>query len=727
MFAEAGRAFAERAEAISRRFERIPLTLSFRTVSPLLTAVDHVFADPSQTPGLTSALQAVRHLILRQGASGVFELWDREPVEAVEPAPAFKPLEETTAASPVRRLAERIAAQVADWLESGERLAAEDRPIRASDILVLVRKRAPFAPEMVRAFKRRGIAVAGADRIVLGDHIAVQDLVSVADFLLLPEDDLALANILKSPLFGLADEDLMAFAPDRPGLLWSALLKVAEREERFRPAAKQLKKWRAQADFSPPFEFFANLLDRDGGRARLIGRLGADAGDAIDEFMNLALKYDEQAPPSLQGFVTWLAESRREIKRDMEHGRDEVRVMTVHGSKGLEAPIVFLPDTCSGAASGQRDPLTGLADAAIVPGGEAFAWAVKGTSKSEPIEAARAREKALAQEEHNRLLYVAMTRARDRLYVGGFDNRTKKGTADGSWYDTIERGVEGVLLEAQDAAGRRVRRLFSEQTVPPDSRGHEVTAAIQPAPLPDWAGRSAPRESNLTIPIAPSRIEPAPVGQEGDWPGLSELRDQLRPPLEPASRSPVTLSREQSIERGTLTHALLEHLPDLPVDMRAAAARRFLDTRGRDLSEAVRGEIAAKVLTVLEDPQFAEAFGPASRAEVSVAAVVPAPGGKGPALRISGQIDRLVRSDSGVTLIDFKSNRQPPTTPEAAPQAYLMQLAAYRLVVGQIYAPAGHSLDTISAAFLWTDAATLMPVPGPLLDMAQTRLWEVPS
>jgi ATP-dependent helicase/nuclease subunit A len=184
MFAEAGRTFAERAEAVSRRFERVPLELSFRTVYPLLTAVDHVFANPSATPGLTSAQEAVRHLVLRQGAAGIFELWDREPVEAAEPTPAFEPLEETTTASPVRRLAERIAAQVGEWLEKGERLAAEDRPIRASDILVLVRKRTPFAPEMVRAFKRRGIAVAGADRIVLGDHIAVQDLMSVADLLL---------------------------------------------------------------------------------------------------------------------------------------------------------------------------------------------------------------------------------------------------------------------------------------------------------------------------------------------------------------------------------------------------------------------------------------------------------------------------------------------------------------------------------------------------------------
>jgi ATP-dependent helicase/nuclease subunit A len=726
MFAAAGRTFSERAAAVMRRFEPVPLTLSFRTTAPLLKAVDHVFSDPSRTPGLTSAAVSVRHLVLRQGAAGLFELWDREPVEDVEPVPAFEPLEETSASSPVRRLAERIADEVADWFARGERLASEDRPIRASDILVLVRKRTPFAPEMVRAFKRRGIAVAGADRIVLGEHIAVQDLMSVADFLLLPEDDLALANILKSPLFGLDDDDLMAFAPSRPGLLWSALLKAADGDERFRPAAEQLKRWRSQADFSPPFEFFANLLDRDGGRARLIGRLGADAGDAIDEFMNLALNYDEQAPPSLQGFQTWLGESRREIKRDMEHGRDEVRVMTVHGSKGLEAPIVFLPDTCSRAASGRAEALAALTDGGINPdGGDAFAWAVSGSSKSPPIAAARQHENDLAQQEHNRLLYVAMTRARDRLYVGGFDNKTKSGMAEGSWYDTIEKGLEGVLVDGQDTAGRRVRRLASPQTVPAKDSGHDVTAQIAARALPDWASRPAPREANLTVPIAPSRIEPAPSDDEGEWPSLSELRDQLRPPLEPAMPSPLVLSREQSIHRGTLTHALLEHLPELPRDTWQAAATRFLDVRGEELGQAVREDISAKVLMVLQDPQFAEAFGPKSRAEVSIAAVIPAPDGKAPALKVNGQIDRLVRTETGVLIIDFKSNRRPPPTAEAAPLSYLMQLAAYRMVVQRIYEGSGIGLENIETAFLWTDAATLMPVPGDLLNGVQTRLWKV--
>ena len=200
---------------------------------------------------------------------------------------------------------------------------------------------------MISALKLRGIKVAGADRLVLTEQIAVQDLMALGDFLVLPEDDLALAAVLKSPLIGLDDDDLLALAPKRQGSLWQELVARAGTSARFGKAAETLKRWRARAEQVAPFELYAGLLDGEDMRARMLARLGAEAADAIDEFLNLALAYDDGAPPSLQGFLSWLRDGTREIKRDMEQGNDEVRVMTVHGAKGLEAPIVFLPDTCS--------------------------------------------------------------------------------------------------------------------------------------------------------------------------------------------------------------------------------------------------------------------------------------------------------------------------------------------------------------------------------------------
>ena len=716
MFAEAGARFAEGAVSSGQAFHRVPLTVSFRTVEPLLQAVDHVFANADRTPGLTASAAAVRHLALRQGQAGLVEVWPTEETEEPSPTPAFQPLDEPPVGSPITRLADRIAATIASWLATGERLVSQNRAIRPSDILILLRKRKPFAPEMVRALKRRGIAVAGADRIVLTEHIAVQDLMALADFLLLPEDDLALAVVLKSPLFGLDDDDLMSFAPYRKGALWSAFLAAARANERFEPAAEQLKKWRTQADFSPPFEFFSRVLDRDGGRRRMLARLGPEAADALDEFINLALTYDEQSPPSLQGFVSWLRDGRREIKRDMEHARDEVRVMTVHGSKGLEAPIVFLPDTCSAAAAGPPEPLAPLSpEHAFAP--SALAWAISGSKGAEVVAASREMARAEARAEHNRLLYVAMTRARDRLYVAGFEGRQKKVSED-SWYATITSALDDQLQDAEDVFGNPVRRIETSQTADHEAGESTALGAVDVAQPPDWAERPAPREPTLTVPLAPSRVEVPEAEDDQDGAALSEMRDAAAPPMQPPAPSPLSLGRSGGLLRGNVTHALFQYLPEIVPVRREAAAERYIEAYAKELPPRARAGILREVMTILDDPDFAEAFGEGSRAEVPLVAEIPQPSGRGPVLQIAGQIDRLVVRQSDVLIVDFKTNRQAPKEPEGIAKAYLLQLAAYRLAVRQIFPQ-----HDVKAALLWTEVPKLMLVPSDMLDRFETDIW----
>ncbi|MEQ1671826.1 MAG: UvrD-helicase domain-containing protein, partial [Hyphomicrobium sp.] len=437
-FAEVGRRVEAMTKQASALWRRVPLNLSFRTVQPVLDAVDHVFADAGKTPGLTAGDKTIEHIASRFGQSGTLEIWETEkpgPAEDIDP---WLPLDENaTEKAPANRLAERIAATIGDWLTRGVKLVSEDRPIRAGDILILVRKRNPFAVPMVAALKARGIAVAGSDRIALTAQIAVQDLLALGDFLTLPEDDLALATVLKGPLFNLDDNDLLAIAHGRKGTLWRALLAAADTMPEFKPAAETLKRWRSKADFTPPFEFFSSVLDRDGARTKMLHRLGPEAADAIDEFLDLALAYDDANPPSLTGFLANLRAAEREVKRDMDHIRNEVRVMTVHGAKGLEAPIVFLPDTCttmSGDGAGTR--LLKMPDAprpSTLP--PPVIWQVKGTSKVAAVRAATLAKDARETQERNRLLYVAMTRARDRLYIGGFEG--KNGRAANCWYDAM--------------------------------------------------------------------------------------------------------------------------------------------------------------------------------------------------------------------------------------------------------------------------------------------------
>ncbi|MGH6814204.1 MAG: double-strand break repair helicase AddA [Hyphomicrobiaceae bacterium] len=707
MFADAGARFARLAAAVARPWKRVPLILSFRSVPSILDGVDSVFADPQRTPGVTTA-DSLRHVALRSGQAGMIEIWPLEVPVEVEPAEPWSPLEEIAVEPPAVRLAARIADTVSGWLQRGERLASEDRPIRPGDILILVRRRRPFAEPMVAALKTRGIAVAGADRMWITEQLAVQDLMALGDFLLLPEDDLALATVLKSPLFEFDDNDLLAIAPGREGSLWRALWEKSREAERFAAAVETLKQWRQQADALPPFEFYAGVLDtRDAAgrsaRTRLLVRLGPEAADPIDEFLSRSLAYDENSPPSLQGFLAALRQAQPEIKRDMEHGRDEVRVMTVHGAKGLEAPIVFLPDTVwSSKNPASRKMLLKLSDRGWpVHFGEPLAWSVKGSGQLDPIdEAKEARQRADA-EERDRLLYVAMTRARDRLYVAGFTGT--KAPDPSCWYELIRSGLSERLVDATLPDGRQVRRLQTAQTRPCETPRGGTARVPSPQPLPEWAQRRAPPEPQLVVPLAPSRLAALAAAEAG----------------EPAP-SPQVLSEDNRLLRGSLTHALLEHLPKLPSKSWERAAAGFLVKRAAPLPHDVRASIAAEVLAILRDPAFAPVFGPHSRAEVALVAQISRPAGEGPDLQIAGRIDRLARLENEILIIDYKTNRPAPKTIEQVAPASLYQLAAYRLALSRLFGPI-----PVRAALVWTYGARLMRVPPAVLDDHQQRLWDL--
>jgi ATP-dependent helicase/nuclease subunit A len=715
MFAEVGGAFAQQAGRAGLPWRRVPLTLSFRSVAPLLQAVDRIFADATRTPGLTASAGKVEHAAHRAGHAGLIEIWPTEKPQTLEQQEPWSPLADADVSSPIARLATRIADEIQGWLKTKEMLPSEGRPIRASDILILVRKRAPFAPAMVSALKLRGIKVAGADRLRLTEQLAVQDLMALGDFICLPDDDLSLAAVLKSPLLGFDDDDLLALAPGRKGSLWQQLLLAAGKNARFREAAETLRRWRARAEQIPPFEFYAALLDAESGRARMLKRLGSEAADPIDEFLNLALAYDDGAPPTLQGFLGWLREANPEIKRDMEQGRDEVRVMTAHGAKGLEAPIVFLPDTCSTRSGRRPGGLLRLEDAARPSGvPPPFLWPVKGMSRTDAVQSARRAAERAEAEERNRLLYVAFTRARDRLYVAGFES--SQAPPPDCWYNLIREGLDGVLAEVAKPDGRVVWRLEERQTAKPETARRSGAAPAGAAPLPDWAKRKAAPEPLLTIPLVPSRLAPLETDAEGEPVDAPRRRRYADPP----ATGPTALADESRFLRGTLIHALLEHLPTRPQANWTAAAEAFVAGRGGKLARAARKGIVTETLAVLRDARFAALFGSESRAEVALAAEIPRPDGNGPALRLNGKIDRLALDGDSVLIVDYKTNRPPPDAPERVADAYLLQLAAYRLCIGRIFPG-----RRVRAAILWTDGPRIMEIPPAALDAFEQRLWQL--
>jgi len=675
--------FAKRAEAADKTFRKVPLRLSFRSTPTVLQAVDAVFDDAGAAAGLSlpDEPEAVIHEAVREREPGLVELWEiAEPEAAEEVTPWDAPLDADRSDSPPARLADRIARTIRGWLDSGERLAATGAPIRPGDIMILMARRAPFAEPMIRALKRRAIPVAGADRMVLSEHIAVMDLIAVGRFALMPEDDLNLAALLKSPLIDLSEDELMALAIGRTGSLWQEIR--ASDDARLTVIRDRLALWRRRAGFTRPYEFYSLILGPDGGRAAFQRRLGAEAFEALEEFLNLALAYERAETPSLPGFLAWLDAAPAEIKRDMDKGRDEVRVMTVHGSKGLEAPIVFLPDTCRTPGGRGIGPLFTL-------GREFGAPLLWSPSKAADCHlSAGLREEAMRRrrEEDNRLLYVAMTRARDRLYVAGFRTNARSAVPEAAWHPIIERVVRP-LCETVETADGPVHRYVGAGEPAAASDAVEPTSVQDDDP--PWLRLPAPKEAPAPRPVAPSHALPHDRAGE-----------------QYADHPDDTGSRASALKRGTILHRLLETLPDLATEQRTEAGARALRLMAPDWPQEQRGAVLGEALAVLDHPDFAMAFAPDSNAEVSIA------GALGPDdVPVSGQIDRLAVSDTEIVIVDYKTDRRVPATPGDVPPVYLVQLAAYRALARQIWPG-----RPIRCALLWTAEPVLMGVPQAVLD-----------
>ncbi len=688
-FAQMRDLYAERSHGAGLDWEKVDLELSFRSGRTVLKAVDIVFAGPAGA-GLSSRGGDIRHDALRM-AAGRVELWPLEtPDEQEEENPWQAPVDRPEPMSPALKLAGKIARCIDDWLRAGRILPALGRPVRPGDILILVRTRTLFADAMVRALKRRGIAVAGADRMVLTGQLGVQDLLALGAFMLQSDDDFSLALVLKSPLAGLDDDVLFRIGHGRRGSLWQALRAAAAEEAHLAGVVAVLERWRQAAASLRPYEFFAGLLNephvlKSGSvRQDFIRRLGAEVNDPLDEFLAQCLAFEQTNVPGLQGFLDWMAQGSTQIKRDMEHGRDEVRVMTVHGAKGLEANIVFLPDTCS-VPDGRHLPVL------LSPGSEdkpLMAWTMKldiGRNLfGEVIESEEVRQ----MEEYHRLLYVAMTRARDELYVCGYESGKKRN--DACWYDLIHDALAGRMTPVAGADGAVQCWRLEDDGAAESERHDEVEAPLVPLPLPDWAQRPAAVESLPAVEMAPSRLP----GPDGDGP----------PPV----FSPRQAGMQRFV-RGRLIHTLLQFLPELPAGQRRDRARQWLARQAPDLPDEAAGELIDEVTTIISDERFGRYFAPGSRAEVAFAALLAA-GGERKAV-LGGQVDRLAVSEQEVHIVDFKTNRPAAQRLEEVPHTYLRQMAAYRQALRRIYPG-----KAVRCALLWTDGPVLMELPDTLLD-----------
>ncbi|MCV3206302.1 double-strand break repair helicase AddA [Mesorhizobium sp. YC-39] len=705
-FADSRLLFAGKVRDADAAFADLKLTWSFRSTDDVLAAVDRVFADPAVRRGISHDPDPLSHQAIRTDAPGYVEIWPSIGAEAVdEPDDWTQAVDHAHA--PAVRVAENVAATIAGWIGGGEIIEGRGKKLRPGDVLVLVRKRDRFVHALTRALKGRDIPVAGADRLSLPGHIAVKDLIALGHFLIQPQDDLSLAAVLRSPIFDVSEETLFKLAGERPtGLaLIASLRKHAGESTALAAIVAQLDTWSNEAAFKPVFEFYAAILARNGLRRKMIARLGPEAGDILDEFLNFCLAEERTGLPGLESFLSTLENAGPEIKREMDQTRDEVRVMTVHAAKGLEAPVVFLVDGGSAPFSDQHLPrLMPFDGSGEHWDGKGYLWRSASDVANGFSRAASVRARELADDEYRRLLYVGMTRAEDRLIVCGYHGKRAPNT--GTWHSIVSRALVGAPESTQrqhPATGEAVHR-FHVTKLPPVAHmaAEEAQQTQQFGPLPKTLFQPLPPYEDLPRPLSPS--------------GASALIDETKEAVIDTG-SPVLDAEAEpgfAVMRGLALHKLLQMLPGIAEAGRRDAARRYLERAGAQWPDAERDKALASVTAILTDPRFGELFSPSSRAEVAVMGSLEV---KGKLRSISGKIDRLAVMSGKVSIVDYKTNRPAPATLAEIPPAYVLQLALYRALLQPLYPG-----REVSAALLFTEAPRLIELPGAAMDDALARL-----
>lgn len=666
---EFGRRLAETGAGL----QDASLDFSFRSSAAILKLVDLVFRDSARAGFRPDAL----HHAFKSDLPGRVDLWPVvEKVEDDEEPDWTSPVDRPGSRHHTVILAERIAQSIKQMIADGVTIPENGseagsfcrRPVQAGDFLILVQRRSDLFSEIIRACKNAELPIAGADRLKVGAELAVKDIAALLRFLALPEDSLSLAEALKSPLFGWSEQALFDLAHRREDrYLWPAL---RARAAEFPETMAVLNDLRANADFLRPFDLIERILTRHGGRQKLLGRLGTEAEDGINALLSQALAYERTDVPSLTGFLVWMQTDDLEIKRQMGAAGNMIRVMSVHGSKGLEAPIVILPDTGK-----RRAP----SDAEIMLAGGTPVWRLPKEQMPAAMQEAREAAQEKLQNERLRLLYVALTRAEKWLIVAAAGD---VGEAGDSWYRMVETAMKDGGAAECDLNGQTGLRLHHGDW---DGLPLVVPAAAETVThsLPEL----------FRTPAAPY-LPPAGAISPSDLGGAKAL---------PGEQG---LDEDAAKARGSRLHLLLEHLPGQPQDSWPQLAPNLL------LNAPDCAELLAEAQAVLSQPALAPVFAAEALAEVPLSADLDG-------VRLHGVIDRLIVTPDRVLAVDFKSNATVPASPQHCPEGLLRQMGAYAHALAQIYPD-----RAVETALLWTRTAELMPLPHDLVTAALRRYAE---
>ena len=651
--------FTKRFKEAGKPLKELSLQYSFRSSPTILKFVDSILEKPKEKQAGENE-SSEEHISFYSKLPGRVDLWPaidkaEQPKDTEWQNPVDMPGKEDERI----RLAILIADQIHNLISSKSLIPERTgndyvmRKIRAGDFLILVQRRSVLFHEIIKACKQKGLPISGADRLKLMDEIAVKDLIALLSFLSSPQDDLSLATILKSPLFDWSEEELFDLAHDREDRsLWEELKK---RSDVFAHEYSVLNNLMSSIDYLRPYELLEKVLNQYEGRANLISRLGEESEDAIDAFLSLSIDYEKQETPSLTGFLSWVLTSGFEIKRQLSNQKNQIRVMTIHGAKGLESPIVILPETQKRKVE-VRDK--------ILSGKEIAVWNSKRGETHDQQEIIKSKKIQGLEAERNRLLYVAITRAETwfiAMSAGEIDDKC--------WYAKIKNCLQTSKAKKQKfPTGEGLRLEEGDWSLTVEEKVSKPLKRRNK--LPAWI-----KEINFKDKVKPKYLIPSDMGGSKTLSKGNELTE------------------EEAALHGSRVHKLLELLPkypsqDWPKHSLAILKSNKLFDGSPNVQEAIN-----EALSVLTDSRFSYIFEKHVLSEVPFSAQVP----KSKNQKIYGIIDRLIVGNNSIQIIDFKTNSSVPKTVDNIPQGILRQMAAYRLAISEIFPG-----RNINCCILWT-------------------------
>ncbi len=690
LFIKMAQYFAEQVHQAKQNFQKISMDINFRSSPVILNSVDAVFKNPEMQQNVSLKKQNIEHIAYHHDRPGVVELWPIYTLESNEIADIFQlPITQIPHSNPMILLCEKIADTIDNWLSSKRFLHSYGRPVEAGDIMILLQSRRPMMDPLIKALKDKNIPVAGTDRMILTEQLIVQDILIAIKFCLLQADDLTLAILLKSPLINMSEDQLFDLAHQRgEKSLWQTLL---DRKEKWNDIIDYLRTLIQVSKNSSPFDFISHILiqpcpnGQKTGRKSFFSRLGLEVKDTLDELLNVAQGFEKSHLPSLQGFLQWINKSDIAIKRELSANNNQVRIMTVHGSKGLQAPIVFIPDAMRTNSSGNKNLSFYWPQSIEKP----FFWSSGEDIKNPAVDKIKQENKIAEYNEYCRLLYVAMTRAEDELYVAGWTKKKSKNISDKPWYHLIQNAWQGqdqteIIPFDKDMQGLRIEFTGSKKNKEHKTQANTIPI-INAANYP-WLYTKAPAEPKRNKPLSPSK------------PDIKE----------PSVQSPSERKLIGPYWRGSLIHKILQVLPESPQEKWANILRNFLNQPHLKLSIAKQEEIFDEIFNVLNDQRFQHLFCDSARSEVPIVGEIKI-GTK--YVAISGQIDRLLVQENDIWIVDYKTNRPPPQSIENVKESYLYQMACYYGLLKKLYPK--HKVHNI---LLWTHIPLWMELPNQILD-----------